>query len=149
MRDPSLIIRQKYIDLLSGQVLLGVTSVPVVDKPSKGQRFPYIIISQQTSNGSGNSCKDIFRHDTTIIFDIVTGFKGEYGGKKHCDIIGDNLLKRINWFSENALDLSPDFRMISAELDNILTLPAEVDGDEYIQRKTITIRHEVEELVSN
>lgn len=111
----------------------------VYDNVPDNASYPYVHISDMTGGDSSTATDNLYSVD--VLFDIVTAFDGNFGGRKDCDAIGNSIM---NYLINNYADIG-DFVITRAQLLNYNYV------DEYtppmnIRRKLIRIEFIVEQI---
>jgi hypothetical protein len=101
----------------------------------------YIVLNQQTFVDDAD--KDVYGSEATQGVSVYTLFDGDRGGKKLSSQIADEVMKRIR--TRTGLSLAPDFNMITATLDNYITI-VEPTPTTTIIRAELRFRHLIEQL---
>jgi hypothetical protein len=101
----------------------------------------YIVLGQQTFVDDAD--KDVFGSEATQSVSVFTSFDGDRGGKKLSSQIADEVIRRIR--TRTGLSLAPDFNMITATLDNYITI-VEPTPTTTIIRAELRFRHIIEQL---
>jgi hypothetical protein len=137
MKDTGLALRTAYYQALEGNVEIDGITVPVYDGAPSEAEFPYILLSTQDST-SGISIKDddCFNTDDTILLDIVTGFRGNTGGKKLSDLIANEVLQIVH------PKITIDAKEIRTSFVASTTLE-EQTGEKKIFRRLLRFRHNI------
>ena len=119
MFDPSLELREAYIDKLSTLQIQGVT-IPVYDEfmgatvASIGYATAYCLVTNQTAQDI--LIKTGFYNDCSIQVDIVTKFPKNKGGKKLSEQIATEVLKLIRTGSTSDYPTMPNFQIVTCQL---------------------------------
>ena len=119
MFDPSLELREAYIDKLSTLQIQGVT-IPVYDEmmgatvASIGYATAYCLVTNQTAQDI--LIKTGFYNDCSIQVDIVTKFPKNKGGKKLSEEIANEVLKLIRTGSTSDYPTMPNFQIVTCQL---------------------------------
>lgn len=139
MKDSGLVVRTAYYEALNGNVLVNSVPVPVYDDVPNDADYPYIKLSDQTSNEVvlTRSC---FNVDATILIDIVTGFK-QGGGKKQSDIIAGQILELVH----PTITLTGDFQSVSSTLEASNTIEEKTDSHK-IYRRLLRFRNFIHQI---
>lgn len=101
---------------------------------------PYIVLGEQTAVDDAD--KEAFGAVMTQGVSIVTQFDGDSGGKKLSSQLASVVTERIR--TRERMDLSPDFNMITATLDNLLTITERTPTTTII-RTELRFRHIIEQ----
>jgi hypothetical protein len=101
----------------------------------------YIVLNQQTFVDDAD--KDVYGSEATQGVTVYTSFDGDRGGKKLSSQVADEVMKRIR--TRTGLSLAPDFNMITATLDNYITI-VEPTPTTTIIRAELRFRHIIEQL---
>lgn len=144
MKDCSLILREKIRERLNetfrykGRKVLCYEgdAVPIEAKA------PYIILNDINATSVGVGTKDNFQQDVSILLEVITKFRDGVGGRRDVDLIGNEVKERLITFPSGYMDLSPDFYIITAELESD-NYRSEQVGDGKIIRKLIRIRFNI------
>jgi hypothetical protein len=119
MFDPSLELREAYIDKLSTLQISGVT-IPVYDEimganvASIGYATAYCLVTNQTAQDI--LIKTGFYNDCSIQIDIVTKFPKNKGGKKLSEEIANEVLKLIRTGSTSDYPAMANFQIVTCQL---------------------------------
>jgi len=119
MFDPSLELREAYIDKLSTLQIQGVT-IPVYDEfmgatvASIGYATAYCLVTNQTAQDI--LIKTGFYNDCSIQVDIVTKFPKNKGGKKLSEEIANEVLKLIRTGSTSDYPTMANFQIVTCQL---------------------------------
>jgi hypothetical protein len=88
------LFRQKYGQLLTGNITLNGKIVPVLNKVLNGQAMPYVeILGQNATRNIAN--KDTFQQDINIPVKIYTNGIGGAGGDLDADLIEQQIIDRL------------------------------------------------------
>lgn len=110
------------------------TAVPIYDRVPETVSAPYIHIQDITNTDDFTKQQTIW--DTEILFDIVTAFEGQHGGRKSVDAIGNSLLTAL--LDSPYIDLGT-FQVVKATVLNMSYVDEDA-GDNYLIRKLIRIQ---------
>jgi hypothetical protein len=119
MFDPSLELREAYIDKLSTLQIQGVT-IPVYDEfmgatvASIGYATAYCLVTNQTAQDI--LIKTGFYNDCSIQVDIVTKFPKNKGGKKLSEQIANEILKLIRTGNTSDYPTMANFQIVTCQL---------------------------------
>jgi hypothetical protein len=119
MFDPTLELREAYIDKLSTLQISGVT-IPVYDEimganvASIGYATAYCLVTNQTAQDI--LIKTGFYNDCSIQVDIVTKFPKNKGGKKLSEEIANEVLKLIRTGNTSDYPTMPNFQIVTCQL---------------------------------
>jgi len=137
--DPGLEVRQAYVSLLQGNIIVDTVNIPVYDMiaPQRTPR-PYIVVTEQTNIDDG--CKGRDSVESTVLFEIETNFNEGYGGQITNDNIAIEMFILIGKLSmTNYVDVH------GAILENTTSFKnSDTDGSVTII-KQIRLRHKVSE----
>jgi hypothetical protein len=135
MKDPTGALQTAYYTALSA------LSTPVYDRVPEGTDYPYIKLGDHTM--IDGSSKSEYTMDTTFTVQIFDGYERNVGGKKRVLEIGDDAIGAI---VGKTLDLSPDFRIVTApRLDYAETLDDHSETHTYY-RRVLRFRQLIEQL---
>jgi hypothetical protein len=119
MLDPSLELRESYIDKLSTLQIQGVT-IPVYDEfmgatvASIGYATAYCLVTNQTAQDI--LIKTGFYNDCSIQVDIVTKYPKNKGGKKLSEQIANEILKLIRTGNTSDYPTMLNFQIVTCQL---------------------------------
>jgi hypothetical protein len=119
MFDPSLELREAYIDKLSTLQIQGVT-IPVYDEmmgatvANIGYATAYCLVTNQTAQDI--LIKTGFYNDCSIQVDIVTKFPKNKGGKKLSEQIANEILKLIRTGNTSDYPTMANFQIVTCQL---------------------------------
>ena len=119
MFDPTLELREAYIDKLSTLQISGVT-IPVYDEmmgatvANIGYAQAYCLVTNQTAQDILIKCG--FYNDCSIQVDIVTKYPKNKGGKKLSEEIANEVLKLIRTGSTSDYPTMPNFQIVTCQL---------------------------------
>lgn len=119
MFDPSLELREAYIDKLSTLQISSVT-IPVYDEfmganvASIGYATAYCLVTNQTAQDI--LIKTGFYNDCSITIDIVTKFPKNKGGKKLSEQIANEVLKLIRTGNTTDYPAMSNFQIVTCQL---------------------------------
>jgi hypothetical protein len=119
MFDPSLELREAYIDKLSTLQIQGVT-IPVYDEfmgatvANIGYATAYCLVTNQTAQDILIKCG--FYNDCSIQIDIVTKYPKNKGGKKLSEEIANEVLKLIRTGSTSDYPTMANFQIVTCQL---------------------------------
>jgi hypothetical protein len=119
MLDPTLELREAYIDKLSTLQIQGVT-IPVYDEfmgatvASIGYATAYCLVTNQTAQDI--LIKTRFYNDCSIQVDIVTKYPKNKGGKKLSEQIANEILKLIRTGNTSDYPTMPNFQIVTCQL---------------------------------
>lgn len=130
-------IRTKYFEMLNGQVSFNSQIVPVFDAFAipDGVKYPYILLSSQTSNQLQiKRCK---RYNSSILIDIVTGSTDPIGRSDSEDIAEqiENIVNPDSFIDPNLSAYGYQLGNTFLESTNDLT---DKNNIYYIYRKLLT-----------
>lgn len=111
----------------------------VYDRVPDAASWPYVHISDLNDGEGSTSTENLYNCE--ILFDIVTSFDGNHGGRKDCDTIGNAIMNYIN---NNYVDIG-DFQIVQAQMvaSNYVDEPGDTHN---IYRKLLRIEIIVEQL---
>lgn len=119
MIDPSLELREAYIDKLSTIQISGVT-IPVYDEfmgatvANIGYATAYCLVTNQTAQDV--LIKSGFYNDCSITVDVVTKFPKNKGGKKLSEQIATEILKLIRTENTSDYPAMANFQIVTCQL---------------------------------
>jgi hypothetical protein len=119
MLDPSLELREAYIDKLSTLQISGVT-IPVYDEfmgstvANIGYATAYCLVTNQTAQDILIKCG--FYNDCSIQIDIVTKYPKNKGGKKLSEQIANEILKLIRTGNASDYPTMLNFQIVTCQL---------------------------------
>jgi hypothetical protein len=143
MKDPAYSIRKAYYDaLLNGNIQINGAGVSIYDNIPNDADYPYIQVSNVSL--TDESTKNNFNSNAIVTIQIFTGTDGNSFYKKDCDVLSNTVMGLVLNRSSR-LDASPDFKIVTAILENATYLETQYDGF-YEVRKIIRIRNIVEQL---
>jgi hypothetical protein len=111
MIDPTLQIRQYYINRLSG------ISCPVFNMPQQTDKPPFVVVTTRSNQESLTKC-EMYIHRVTTTFDIVVNTDGDWGGDKMAEDIANEITPLIMPLGNTA-----DFRIVTASIEGSDPLP--------------------------
>lgn len=143
MREAFHHLRKKYIEAIDGNITLNNATVPIVNRVSTDQAFPYIkIFSYQEEEADQN--KTSFVSELVTRFEIVTQFDGDAGGEYHANLIVDGVLDIVR--DRTNVDLSADnFNVYYTNIDRVRYFEEYEDGKTYF-RALIDVTNKVEKI---
>jgi hypothetical protein len=119
MFDPSLELREAYIDKLSTLQVSGV-AIPVYDEfmgatvANIGYASAYCLVTNQTAQDILIKCG--FYNDCSIQVDIVTKYPKNKGGKKLSEQIANEILKLIRTGNTSDYPTMANFQIVTCQL---------------------------------
>jgi hypothetical protein len=119
MFDPSLELREAYINKLSTLQIQGVT-IPVYDEfmgatvANIGYATAYCLVTNQTAQDILIKCG--FYNDCSIQVDIVTKYPKNKGGKKLSEEIANEVLKLIRTGNTSDYPAMANFQIVTCQL---------------------------------
>jgi hypothetical protein len=119
MFDPTLELREAYIDKLSTLQISGVT-IPVYDEmmgdtvANIGYASAYCLVTNQTAQDILIKCG--FYNDCSIQIDIVTKYPKNKGGKKLSEQIANEILKLIRTGNTSDYPTMANFQIVTCQL---------------------------------
>lgn len=156
MKDVQLGVRAGFFAALGSAVSIEydgeVVNVPVLDRVPKGQKFPYIHISQQTTDESPtHSARGCTVVESTLLLNVFTGFMGNAGGKELSDIITakimqqalpyDEIKRRFTIGVQVPVEYIDDYSIFDIKVDSTFTGEQLTETEtEYIIRRSIRFR---------
>jgi hypothetical protein len=143
MKNPSVALQTAYYTALTSPALTvgGVSIAVYSDMAPTTAGSSYIVLGQQTFVDDAD--KTVFGSEATQSVSVFTSFDGDRGGKKLSSQIADEITRRIR--TRAGLSLAPDFNMITATLDNYITI-VEPTPTTTIIRAELRFRHIIEQL---
>lgn len=143
MREVFHLIRQKYINLIDGNITIDGSGVSIVNRTSTNQTFPFIrIFSYQSEEADQN--KTNFATELVTRLEVVTKFDGDSGGEYQCNLIVDGILNLIR--TRVNIDLtSAGFNVYLTNIDRIRYSEETEDGKTYF-RALIDVSNKVEKI---
>lgn len=135
---------EAYFNALNGNITLNAVNVPVFDRVTNTQEYPYIHLSTQTQSDTSN--KQTFTSDTTMLIDIVTAFDNGFGGKKDSDTIAEQVLDIVRTMvSDGYIAVDSQIKIVTATLDDSYNIESQ-NATHTIYRKLLRIRNKVEQI---
>ena len=143
MKNPSVALQTAYYTALTSPALTvgGVSIAVYSDMAPTTAGSSYIVLGQQTFVDDAD--KEVFGSEATQSVSVFTSFDGDRGGKKLSSQIADEITRRIR--TRAGLSLAPDFNMITATLDNYITI-VEPTPTTTLIRAELRFRHIIEQL---
>lgn len=138
-------LRTGYFAKLDGNVMNGITPVPVYDLFALPEitDYPYILLSSQTSSQIG--VKSSKSYNATILIDIVTG-DNQPIGREQSETIADQIEMLVNPddrtdvdITANGYEIGDTWREEDGDMKN-------KNNEYYIVRKLMTYRHIITKL---
>ena len=149
MRDPRNQLKQGYIALITGKVLLNGVVVPIYDTvvPDSAQA-PYIIYSTVNIGPSRNVNSSNYGFTVAVLIDVVTAYFGGFGGTMDVLNLSDqikNLVLPGKPRDIKPLSLLPNFKLI---VTTVLSDTEMNSGNETkkVVRNLIRFEHIIEEI---
>lgn len=150
-------LRTAYFNLLSGNVIIGSTAIPIYDEqiPPTGTMAKitvspgniancYILLTNQTETDISPKCN--FQQECSITIDIVTKFPKGYGGKLLSEQISNQIQQLVlpDIKGQN-IDVSPEFNCyyVNKEISRGIS---EFNLDSTVYRKILVFLNRLEEL---
>lgn len=143
MREAFHHLRKKYIDAIDGNITINNASVPIINRVSTSQAFPYIkIFSYQEEEADQN--KTSFVSELVTRFEIVTQFDGDAGGEYQANQIVDGVLDIVR--DRTNVDLSAEgFNVYLTNINRVRYFEDFEDGKTYF-RALIDVENRVEKV---
>jgi hypothetical protein len=142
MKDPGYSLRKAYFSKLNGYITLNSNDVKVYDNVPNYAEYPYVQIANIST--SDESTKDNFNTNCVVTIQVYTGTNGYSYSKKDADDISNQVLQLLISKTSKP-DASPDFSIITAQLESSTYLETQYDGF-FEVRKIIRIRNIIEQL---
>lgn len=144
MKDCSTILRTRIRERLNetfrykGRKVLcyDADAVPIEAKA------PYIIMGDFISTSVGVGTKENYEQDVSILIEAVTKYIDGVGGVRDASLIANQITERIITEPSGYMDLSPDFYIVTCELDSMSERSEQV-ADGKIIRKLVRIRFNI------
>lgn len=141
MKDVSTTLRTAYFTAITSLTDLNGNTVPLYDKVPSDAGNKYVHF-----NGFNTvewTDKSKFGSEVVITLNVVCQYNMNQGGQKEVDFIGNQVIGFIR--TRSVLDLSPDFQMVTVEVDSIVnSSEGNEGGTEFI--KSISFRHKIKEI---
>lgn len=118
MKSAILAYQEKVFNALES-VKLNNVSVPVFNRAPGQQGKPYVHIPDHLTVESENDTLDKFIHDYILRVQIVTEGDDNYTEKDSL-LITNEVIDAMIPNKKSVLDLSPDFKMLTHEVSNII-----------------------------
>jgi hypothetical protein len=150
MIDPSLELREAYIDKLSTLQISSVT-IPVYDEfmgatvASIGYATAYCLVTNQTAQDI--LIKTGFYNDCSITVDIVTKFPKNKGGKKLSEQIATEVLKLIRTGNTTDYPAMANFQIVTCQLLGNQGLIEENTANT-VFRKILIFQHKIKQTTT-
>lgn len=150
MLDPTLELREAYIDKLGTLQILGET-IPVYDEfmgatvANIGYAQAYCLVTNQTAQDI--LIKTGFYNDCSITVDVVTKFPKNKGGKKLSEQIANEVLQLIRTGSTSDYPAMTNFQIVTCQLLTNQGLIEENTANT-VFRKILGFTHKIKQINS-
>jgi len=150
MFDPSLELREAYIDKLSTLQITGVT-IPVYDEfmgatvAEIGYAQAYCLVTNQTAQDILIKCG--FYNDCSITIDIVTKYPKNKGGKKLSEQIANEVLQLIRTGNTTDYPSMTNFQIVTCQMLTNQGIIEENTGNT-VFRKILGFTHKIKQIDS-
>lgn len=136
-------IRKKYIDLITGNISVSGSVVPIYNVVPSTQGTPFIrIYSYIQEEVDANNTS--FNTDCITRIEPITSFIGDSGGEYHLNLIIDGILSLIR--TRTNIDLTADgFNVYTTTIDKIRYFE-DYKNDETYYRAIIEVSNKVEKI---
>ena len=106
--------------------------------------YPYVSIASRT--GADDPDKDAFGTEVTQAVDVIDRFPVNTGTETRVNDISNIIIGAIRKI-KNRIDIGEDFNVITATLDNTVTVIQQTDTYQYYTHQ-IRFRHKIEQLTT-
>lgn len=143
MKDAKEVIQTSFYGLLDGNVTIGGDAVPVGDKMNPPDTYPQIVLSDWTE--VDDSDKSSFGSELTFTTHYYDQTESQKASRSDLYSMV-NQSKQLLRTRPNAVDLSPDFKLIWMIIDDELSLPKELTDTHITFGRQVRYRMSIEEL---
>ncbi len=136
-------IRKKYIDLITGNIDINGTNVPIYNVVPIGENTPFIriysYIQEEIDYNNTN-----FNTECVTRIEPITSFISDSGGEYHLNLIIDGILSLIR--TQTNIDLTAEgFNVYTTTIDKIRYFE-DYKNDETYYRAIIEVANKVEKI---
>jgi hypothetical protein len=147
MKDLNLKLRTEYFERLEGAITYNGEAVKVYNGAvvPNSASFPYITIGNFNSTEIGEGTKESYAQECFLDVQVFTQTPNQFGGTKEADSISNQVTTLVRTRQAGYFDLSPNFQLLSIQLDNTTSFN-EIVKNGLINRRILRFRHNIFEL---